>query len=1196
MPRISYAQNGEDIRVWRAMQSVGESGQGLTYVDVGANEPRSLSITASLYDLGWRGLLIEADPVLAAELRVHRPGDTVVEAAASAVAGMLTFHRVPGTGLGTLDSAEAATARGRGFAVEEIAVPALPLNDILTEYLDGPVHFMTIDVEGAESQVLAGLDLGRHRPWILCIEAVLPGTSEPSHDAWEPDLLARDYGFVTFDGVNRWYVAAEHPELTAQVSVPFNAIDAGAWGWMPAEHARLHADSDRELIRRAWQRELIANDRRAQVPAAEYERQIAELREALVQVEGSRTLAFARALSAPARRARTWLRAARHRLPGPVCHWLVRRRHLRHVTVNMSHLTPPSMLGRPMTPAADWITPDGLPCAPIGGTDPAGFSSTDARAVRDWLAQGPWDDDAMLERRVDGRGDELGRTMRALRERLALHDGPKVAADASVRGGLVLVDARCLQASAFAGRGIGRFARAVLEGARVSAGDDCVHLLVDRGLAELPASIAGGCRLVTGVAQIDVPRFGALLQPSPMTASPAPLLPLLGSAALKIAVVYDFIPLHFPDVYLGNPAARAEYGAALDALRRYDEFWCISSVVARELPTHVPARPDAVHVAWPDDLLPRDAARGQERAGGPIVVMTGDDPRKNTFVGLAAAGAATAHEPGREVIVLGMAGQSDRVHHWSIAAMMRPGEAHTTGRLTEDELAQVLRTASIVVIPSFDEGLSLPVIEALAAGAPVVASDIPSHRELIGRGRYLADPRSPAAMARAISRGRGRVGLARTQWRRLGQHRHESLEGLVGERMRQMVGRVTSSIEGPVAHVAGRDPRIAVAGPWTPQRTGVADFTTTTTLELAHLANVSVYTTAGADVPGSIPDGTRLVHGPVEDLMRHGHGADVLVSVIGNSHFHLPFIDLLRDHQAAVVAHDTRMAELYLALRSPGGLADLMLRRAPTGVVAPPVAEQIDDLRLLQDLGLWEIARRSRMLIAHTPTAAQRMSSETGVDVHLLPFANQRVPHTEAISDDDRRAARVRLGMHDDVINLGSFGFIDVRSKMADTVLESASWLRSWGYRVHLHLVGAAREPIHVALSARARAADVGLTITGFADEAVYRDHLIAVDLAVQLRISPVLGVSGPLSDLSAFGTPALASRGLAEDVGAPAYVTRLPDQVSPVIVAEAIETALGAPMAQGTREEARRAYLAAHSPARYARELLAVLVGTPAP
>ena len=52
--RISYAQNAEDIRVWRALRHMDQS--ELTFVDVGANEPRHLSITASLHDLGWRGL------------------------------------------------------------------------------------------------------------------------------------------------------------------------------------------------------------------------------------------------------------------------------------------------------------------------------------------------------------------------------------------------------------------------------------------------------------------------------------------------------------------------------------------------------------------------------------------------------------------------------------------------------------------------------------------------------------------------------------------------------------------------------------------------------------------------------------------------------------------------------------------------------------------------------------------------------------------------------------------------------------------------------------------------------------------------------------------------------------------------------------------------------------------------------------
>ena len=118
--KVSYAQNAEDVRVWRAFRNLDQA--GLTYVDVGANEPRHLSITASLHDLGWRGLLVEADPDLAAELRARRPGDRVVQMAAASGPGELAFHRVLGTGLGTLDAAEADAARRRGFDVEEVIV------------------------------------------------------------------------------------------------------------------------------------------------------------------------------------------------------------------------------------------------------------------------------------------------------------------------------------------------------------------------------------------------------------------------------------------------------------------------------------------------------------------------------------------------------------------------------------------------------------------------------------------------------------------------------------------------------------------------------------------------------------------------------------------------------------------------------------------------------------------------------------------------------------------------------------------------------------------------------------------------------------------------------------------------------------------------------------------------------------------
>lgn len=1193
--RVSYAQNAEDVRVWRAFRDADPT--TLRYVDVGANEPRHLSITASLHDEGWRGLLIEADPELAAELRVHRPDDVVLELAAAAGEGELVFHRVPGTGLGTLDAGEARAAAARGFDIETVRVPTRALDDILDEAALGDVHFMSIDVEGAEATVLQGLSLTRHRPWTLCVEAVLPGTSTPSESTWEPTLLAGGYRFVAFDGVNRWYVADEHADLTAALAVPFNAIDAGEHGWVVDAHAQANARSDRAEIRRAWTRELILHDIADEVPRAEYERQIAELRGALVAVEGSRTFRYTRKVARLGKGAVFRARRSVEHLPGPVKAALVRARHLRLVTATMTQLTDPAYLGRPPVDVVGWITPDGLPPGPVAGFGLEPLTEADAAAARAWLDAGPYDTDTLLDRRTDNHGDELGRTAAALRERLRIADRP--AGPRWAGGDAVLFDARCLQTPAFGTRGIGRFARAALDGVRAAVGDDRLVLLVDQGLEPLPPDLAGMARQVTEVDERTVPRYGALVQPSPMTASVRPFLPLLHSQAHKVAVVFDFIPMHYPTIYLRHYAARVEYAAALDALRLYDEFACISHLARAQLRTLL-GRPDdgpqalPAVVAWPRDVLPAGGPAPAARGTGPIVVMTGDEPRKNTFGALAGIGAATAGDTGRDVVVIGMAGQGDRVHHWSIAAVMRPGEARTLERIGDDEMHALLASASLVVVASFDEGLSLPVIEALRAGVPVVAADIPAHRELIGTGSFLADPRSPRSLARAVRRHRGRAATQQRQAQRLAAHQHVVLEDAIGAMVAGSAKAAAVDLPSAAIHLTGRSLRVGIGTPWAPQRSGVADFSTTTTIELARSADVTVYATADADVAGTTPEGVRIRVARIDDVLDHGCDDDVFVSVVGNSHFHLPFLAATERVDAVVVSHDTRLVELYLALRGRGGVEQVMLRGTGRRALSPSLDDQIDDMRLLQNAGFWEVARRSRMLVMHTPTAASRIEAETGVRPRLLPFANQRAPHG-AVTEELRRAARARLGFDEGplagTVHLASFGYVDTRTKMTDVVIETAAWLTQWGHRVSLHLAGSAGASDLAALTARAEQAGIAnFRVTGFLDDTTFRDYLLAVDLGIQLRISPVLGVSGPLSDLAAYGTPAVASRGLAIDVDTPAYVHRLPDDVSPVLVAEAVEQALAAPIPHAEREELRRTYLDAKSPARYAEALLALL------
>jgi glycosyltransferase involved in cell wall biosynthesis len=64
------------------------------------------------------------------------------------------------------------------------------------------------------------------------------------------------------------------------------------------------------------------------------------------------------------------------------------------------------------------------------------------------------------------------------------------------------------------------------------------------------------------------------------------------------------------------------------------------------------------------------------------------------------------------------------------------------GNVGEERLAGIYRHAEVFVMPSLIEGFGLPVLEALAAGCAVAASDIPPHREVAGAAAEYFDPRS----------------------------------------------------------------------------------------------------------------------------------------------------------------------------------------------------------------------------------------------------------------------------------------------------------------------------------------------------------------------------------------------------------------------------------------------------------------------
>jgi FkbM family methyltransferase len=228
MMHLSYAQNMEDyhLELIFAGQHAG------TYVDVGGGHPVADNVSFHFYLKGWHGLVVEPQAGLA-KLYAHvRPRDHTVCCLAGRAEGVSEFHLVDRLhGFSSMVREHAAGASQFGASFKTIASRVRPLRQLIDEAGLSGIDFLKIDVEGAEAEVLAGMDFVRHRPRLLLIEAVAPGSMAEAWAAWEPALIAHNYRFAFFDRLNRFYVAEEASDLLARVPAEPARWDGVAHLW-----------------------------------------------------------------------------------------------------------------------------------------------------------------------------------------------------------------------------------------------------------------------------------------------------------------------------------------------------------------------------------------------------------------------------------------------------------------------------------------------------------------------------------------------------------------------------------------------------------------------------------------------------------------------------------------------------------------------------------------------------------------------------------------------------------------------------------------------------------------------------------------------------------------------------------------------------------------------------------------------------
>lgn len=675
-------------------------------------------------------------------------------------------------------------------------------------------------------------------------------------------------------------------------------------------------------------------------------------------------------------------------------------------------------------------------------------------------------------------------------------------------------------------------------------------------------------------------------------------------------VLYDLIPL-IQKGHLDFPPRRNWYHHQLDMIRRADLLLAISESAKNEVIDYLPWREDTVtNISCAADARFNTAlsasrehqnAKAKEFTEKAFVLYAGSFDQHKNIQRLISAFAKLPDRVRRlhQLVLVHSIDPETHDHLLAFAADqgLEASDLVFPGRVDDDELIRLYSTCALFVLPSLHEGFGLPALEAMACGAPTLASNTSSLPEVVGWGEALFDPLDVDDMARRIERALTDSAFrAALRDRGLRQAQRFSWEATAT--------RALAALENWHSHHAKPNltprpatpyrPRLAYFSPVQSARTGSANYTAELLPALSRHYQIDVIVQQDEEISDPWIQGNSSIRS-VKWFEDNAHLYDRVLYQFGNSPFHAHMFDLLQRHPGVVVLHDFFLSGAIKWIsenENPGFWAQSLLESHGWSALQNWHAEKNKDIIkktypcnfpvLQAALGLIVHSDHSRQLADHY--YGQGFSSDWQVIKHL------RKPAAE----NNQKQARLALGLDPDVFLVCSFGFLDA-SKLNHRLL--TAWQQSTlahDTRCRLVFVGQNHgggygEEIRKTLRSPALAGRVKISCTD--DEATFQQYLQAADIALQLSADPCEETYRTVLDCMNHGLPTIvnAHGSLAELT--PDAVLTLPDAFTDAELVAALnslwqDASARRTLAQRARQTIRREHAPDHCAALYAQAI----------
>jgi len=610
-----------------------------------------------------------------------------------------------------------------------------------------------------------------------------------------------------------------------------------------------------------------------------------------------------------------------------------------------------------------------------------------------------------------------------------------------------------------------------------------------------------------------------------------------------VSNLYDLIPLIFPNQFLARQDIIQQYRVGLRCLRHSDHLIAISESARNDMVAYLGYPRRNITVAYPI----ADPHFRVQTPSESISALSGLKQRvnlpekfalsvsyphytKNLETLLKAYGRVDPSVRKRMPLVLTFEMKGNEAAFLRDMAGQYGIENDTilTGYVSEDELAALYNTATLVIHPSRYEGFGLPVVEAMRCGAPVITTTSSSLPEVGGNAAILVDPDDDAAFAKAIT-------LVATDPERRRYMREQGLLHAETFNAFQLGQATLDSYSHATAqlHETIDQPHIAIWTPIPPQRSGIADYSLELLDELVTVTDVEVFVDDGVWPEDSLLEHHTIQHFSAFERRQKQTPFDAIIYQVGASSYHTFMAEPIEKWPGIVVLHDLIWGwSRYHLLRNHDARKFERDFVRNEGREAFRQLQKIERSRdgealntfLVTHFMLKAFLDASLAAIVHLDAAKRDLNARYNTPVYSIP---------EGVADPWRdqppylrTLVREQLQIESDTFLIGIFGLGDP-VKRIEKSLQALAQVVTDHSNVRLAIVGQIPEGAYsMLLDTTISSLNIQphVRLTGFIPQHEFNRWLLACDVVINLRFPSRRQMSAILMRSIAAGKPVIIS------------------------------------------------------------------------